>query len=542
VSQAITHEDQAAEQSAHEQPAHEQTAAERADSGRADRTDGEAPVERARRIDSVDVARGVALLGILLLNVVGFGLPHWAYDDPTVAGGASGANLWVWFVNYVLFEGKMRAIFSMLFGAGVVLITAREERAGRGAAADIYYRRIMWLLAFGLVDAYFLLWPGDILFPYAVAGFLLYPLRRVAPKKLIVLGLVCLAVVPAKMIFVRREVAHMRAEATAAERAAAGGATLTTEQQGAQRAWQKRLGEMKPKPEQVEEEIKTMRSGYPTIFVHSSKLVSMLESSVLYSWWIWDMLGMMLVGMALVKLGVFSAARSSRTYWLMALAGYGLGLPLGVYVGLDRIARGFDIDSSLAASYTYDLRRLLVVVGHVGLVMLVCKSGAIPWLTRRLAAVGQMALTNYVTHTVVCTLFFYGYGLGYYGRLQRYQLYYLVGAIWLFQLAACVLWLRRFQFGPLEWAWRSLTYWRRQPMRLRPAAAGGVPTTGDARAPAPGLIAGESVPASVPNVAPAAPAALAATDAAGLLVDTTTTPAPSIALEAEAPGVAPAET
>ena len=139
-----------------------------------------APVIVKERISSVDTLRGFALLGILLMNIVGFALPGNAYDDPTIAGGATGMNLAVWAVNYILFEGKMVAIFSMLFGAGVILLTSRAEQRGAEAAiADIYYRRTLWLIAFGMAHAYYI-WNGDVLYFYGCAGLVLFPLRKLS--------------------------------------------------------------------------------------------------------------------------------------------------------------------------------------------------------------------------------------------------------------------------------------------------------------------------------------------------------------------------
>src|SRR5882724_324262 len=141
-----------------------------------------APVSRAERISSVDLLRGFSLLGILLMNIVSFGLPGPAYDNPAAAGGSTGWNLYIWATNYILFEGKMRAIFSMLFGAGIFIFTSRLEDRGAGIrTADLYFRRMLWLLAFGMVHAYFF-WVGDILYSYALTGLLLFAVRK-APSK-----------------------------------------------------------------------------------------------------------------------------------------------------------------------------------------------------------------------------------------------------------------------------------------------------------------------------------------------------------------------
>src|SRR5438105_1788480 len=145
-----------------------------------------APVSQGERITSLDTVRGFALLGILLMNIVAMSMSLGAYDDPTVTGGSTGVNLWVWAILHVVAEGKMRALFSMVFGAGIVLLTSRLERNG-APSADIYYRRTLWLLLFGVVHAY-LLWLGDILYPYALCALALYPFRKMSAKALLWIG------------------------------------------------------------------------------------------------------------------------------------------------------------------------------------------------------------------------------------------------------------------------------------------------------------------------------------------------------------------
>ncbi|MBC7923196.1 MAG: DUF418 domain-containing protein, partial [Ferruginibacter sp.] len=189
---------------------------------------------------------------------------------------------------------------------------------------------------------------------------------------------------------------------------------------------------------------------------------------------LWDALGLMLLGMAFFKWGFFTGRLPRRTYvWLLA-AGYGLGIPLVLYSWwynhqhTSRLAF-FDAHPFNLAIYLYPIQRLLLVVAHASLLILLVQSGAGRGLVRALAAVGQMALTNYLMQTIICTLFFFGYGLGYFARLQYYQLFYVVGAIWAFQLLCSPVWLRHFRFGPVEWLWRSLTYWKRQPMHREAA-------------------------------------------------------------------------
>lgn len=175
---------------------------------------------------------------------------------------------------------------------------------------------------------------------------------------------------------------------------------------------------------------------------------------------------MMLIGMGLFKLGVLGAERPSITYAKMALLGWNRDTREHIYGMVDHKGN-FDPVIQSFTGVAYDIGRLSITLGHVGLILLLCKSSAFGWLTRTLGAVGQMALSNYILQSILAAFLFTGYGLKMYGRLERYQLYFVVAAIWVINMVVSRIWLRHFRFGPLEWAWRSLTYWKRQPMRLR---------------------------------------------------------------------------
>jgi uncharacterized protein len=170
--------------------------------------------------------------------------------------------------------------------------------------------------------------------------------------------------------------------------------------------------------------------------------------------------------MALMELGVFSAQRSRRFYAWMVGLGYGLGLPLMMFDAMELIRHKFSIEYVLHGGVFYNaFGSLVVALGHVGLLMLIVQSGALRWLTTRLAAVGRMALSNYLFDSIVCTTLFYGYGFGLFGTINRTGLAAIVLLIWMIQLLISPIWLRYFRYGPAEWLWRSLTYWRIQPMR-----------------------------------------------------------------------------
>jgi uncharacterized protein len=176
---------------------------------------------------------------------------------------------------------------------------------------------------------------------------------------------------------------------------------------------------------------------------------------------------MLILGMGLMKLGVFDASRSYRFYTWMAVIGYGMGVPLNWTMANLWIKSGFDF----VALFGYimapsDLGRFSVAAGHIAVIMILCKAGALRWITKPLSNIGRMALSNYLLTSILCTLFFYGYGLGMFAKLERAELLYVLAGVWAINLIFSALWLRFFRFGPAEWLWRSLTYWKKQPMRL----------------------------------------------------------------------------
>jgi uncharacterized protein len=174
---------------------------------------------------------------------------------------------------------------------------------------------------------------------------------------------------------------------------------------------------------------------------------------------------MMLIGMAFFRWGIFQAEKSLKFYTMLMFAGYVVGLSVNYYESCLIYQSNWDVITMSKADITYQLGRLSTTIGHIGLVMLFIKSGILSWLQNALAAVGKMALSNYLIHTIICNVFFMGFGFAMFGKLQRYELYYVVIAIWVFQLIYSPIWFKYFKFGPAEWAWRSLTYMRKQPFR-----------------------------------------------------------------------------
>jgi uncharacterized protein len=427
------------------------------------------PVSSAERYFTVDVLRGFALLGILAMNIVLFGWPWPAYGNPMRGGGFSGLDRGVWFFNHLIFEEKMMTIFSMLFGAGLVLMDQRAE--ARGARIQgVYYRRVLLLLAIGLVHSY-LIWIGDILVLYAQCGLLLYFFRNLRPATLILCGILALLLlVPINLGFAAMA-DSMKAAAKRVEAQKKAGEKPEPHDAQLAEAWNSGFSKyVSPTREQEEkgwkEEMQAYRGNYRGVVKYRAVPLMFLQTlgTVLFGM-IFMATGRMLIGMGLMKLGVFSGERSRGFYIGMVTIGYGIGLPLMVFDALELIRHEFSHDYGLhGGKFFNSYGSVVVALGHVGMLILVVKSGALSWLTRRLAAVGRMALSNYLTHSIVCTTLFYGYGFGLYGHLNRVGLAGVVLTIWVAQLLISPVWLSVFRFGPAEWVWRSLTYGHPQPM------------------------------------------------------------------------------
>jgi uncharacterized protein len=426
-----------------------------------------APVSKAARVESLDVLRGISLLGILMMNITAFGLLFQAYDNPLADGGGTGIDLAVYKIINVGFEGTMRGIFSILFGAGVVLLTERMETGGAGImAAEIHFRRMMWMMLFGIIHWALLLWTGEILFLYSMCGLLVFAPRKLPAKVQLGAGLALLVCAALFTSFDYGSKIEAHDKSVAAQAIQASGKTLTKEQTKAIEDWKESEGHIMPTAEDAGEQRKIHSGSYP------DAVVGQFHGSFQFQWvgapggMIFDVIPFMLIGMALLKWGVLSGTKSLRFYLTMALLGYGVGLPLGFYELGVVLDSKFTLLGFVESGRTYQISRLAMVVGHLGLALAMIRSGLFAGLQRALAAVGQMALSNYIAQTLICTMLFYGFGFGLFGKLARYELYYVVGSIWLVELVWSSLWLARYRFGPLEWLWRSLTYWQRQPMRL----------------------------------------------------------------------------
>jgi uncharacterized protein len=422
---------------------------------------GQAGTMEADRHISIDAVRGFAVLGILLMNIVGMGLPAFAYVDPTYAGGSTGADLWTWAVNNVLTDGKMRALFTMLFGASAVLIAERAERGKPGPAAT-HYRRMFWLFVIGMLHAYFLWW-GDILVTYALAGLVIFPFRKLDWRWQLGIGVAVLAGLLGLNLFEARELAAMHAAATAPNAAP-----------DAIKAWQDASQLVAPSAELGRQEIAGYRGGFLDALRVRSMAARLLQLYLMPTSEIPEAIGQMFVGMALFRTGFFTLRWSTRAYLGMVAVGYLLAAPATAWLTWKIWNAGFEPLTLNRLEDWQQVTRPLIALAHAGVILLIVRSGAAQALVNRLAAAGRMAFSNYLMTSIITTFVFCGFGLGLFGKLSRFQELAVAAGVWAFILVWSKPWLARFHYGPFEWAWRSLVRWRPQPFiraHSQPAAA-----------------------------------------------------------------------
>lgn len=400
-----------------------------------------APVAERDRAVSLDVLRGVAVLGILAMNIRLFAFPQAAYFNPTAYGDYSGLNqAWFW-ITAVFADQKFMTLFSLMFGAGMALISERAAARGR-PDRGLLLRRNAWLLVLGLLHAY-LVWYGDILVAYALTGFVIVFCRNWKPVTQVIVGVLLLSL-PALLLL-------------------AGGLTFDQWPEAELKA---ALQDWAPDAESLAEELAIYRGGWVGQLPHRVSTAIEFQTVIFLFFAFWRVAGLMLIGMALFRWGWLTGQRTKAAYRKLMIAGFSLALPAitwGLYLN-ERGGWSYAEAFFLNGQFNY-WGSVLMALGYVGLVMLWCLGDALPGLRSRLAAVGRTAFSCYIAQSLVCTLVFYGHGLGLFGELGYARQALVVFAVWTLLLFAAPAWLARYRFGPMEWLWRSLTYWRRQPMR-----------------------------------------------------------------------------
>ena len=412
------------------------------------------------RITQLDVLRGFAVLGIYWINVIVFGLPTGAYALPNFLGEAQTLNIGHWIFSELFVEGTMRGLFSMLFGASAMVFLDESKLGASGLkVVDRYYRRNLLLILFGMIHAYVLLWPYDVLYAYGLIGLFLFPLRKLNPYILIIAGSLLLILGDIEFTNSTTE----NADTTIRQSMPANTLSDDTSDEVIRSSGTEQY--RKSMQLEMEDDIELHQSGYIEIFTRHLDEVVTQQSLYLYSVHFYDIGGMMLFGMALLKLGILSGKRSRRFYLLLTLGGYSSGILIRSFNVYHELTHGFIPDDiAVHSGVDYSLGRLPLTLAHIGLIGLICQYTVFTYITTALAKVGRMALTNYIMQTLISIWLFYGVGWGLIGVFERFQLVYVCLIVWIIQVSYSSVWLKHFQFGPLEWVWRSLIYGKRQPL------------------------------------------------------------------------------
>lgn len=393
------------------------------------------PIAAAQRIETLDILRGFAVLGILAVNAIAFAWPGSMDAGATaVPYEMNTANQWaVWCVE-VLLHNKCRTLFSMLFGISIFLVGGERSDAARGA---VLRRRLLVLAAFGLLHG-LALWFGDILLLYAWSGVFMMLCRSWSPKRLLWTGIGLVAA------FTLLEF---------------GGEVFSSFQPHDEA---KSVANMPKQIAEIWKTVEGVRSGWLGAMFENLKMWAIVQggSVVVY---VIPTVGLMMIGLGLFKSGYLAGRASTGAYGAMLVFGTLITVAFGWYDWQDLVP-GYAPPEIYIPRAALDGLAPFVTLAYVGLLVLMTRHG-FGWLTRRLAPVGRMAFTNYLTQSLImASLFYMPWGPMLFGKVEPAPLWGIVACVWLLQLIWSPLWLSRFEMGPLEWVWRCLTYGRRVPL------------------------------------------------------------------------------
>ena len=407
------------------------------------------------RLATLDFVRGVAILGILATNILSYAQLPGAHRWLKLIGEPALADKILWALNYLFIDGKLRGLFAMLFGAGLVLFMDRAKAKG-AQPYWLQFRRLFWLALFGLFHFY-VLFAGDILFHYALLGMVAMLLVRLPVKWLLVGGMLLYCLDTPLAVndlgsWARDEARILALPADNPERIG------YLEEQAAFVAEARTEGNM------------LAHGSLPEIVAFRVTHLG-LEPIYELPFMIMDSLACMLFGAALFRMGFFSGGWDRRKMLRWGAIGIAVSallcVPLIVLVWAADFPRGLNMFVFYGPSHVV---RLPMILGFAAVLVAMTPAWAATGLGKRLSAAGRMAFTNYIGASAVMAVIFQGWGLGLYGQFMRpgMELFVLLG--WALMLTFSPWWLARFRYGPLEWLWRCLTYWKLFPLRRTVAA------------------------------------------------------------------------
>ena len=425
----------------------------------------------APRIAVLDILRGVAILGILFMNINDMGQSIYASFDDIRHLGWSQTDRIAWWLREVFANGTARCMLEMLFGAGMVILTDRvADKANGWVVMRRYYVRNLSLFAFGLVHVFILLWPGDILHTYGLAALVAFLFRRLRPQWLIMIGLtLALFQLGGGGYFGYYLTLQTRAQVAAIEAKVAAGTKPTAEERKvlkdkAER--DKKRAEARAKSHNDIAAEDKARKGTFITWAHAQWGSFLdIESQFLEILFVWEAASVMLIGAALYKLGILQGRRSRRFYVWTALIAYAVGITLRVIGASEQMEFG---NGPYTFWASYEFARQAMTLGHVALINLLVSSAVGARLLRPFVAAGRTALSIYIAQTLICLWVLYPpFMLGLYGKMTWGPLMVTAFLINAALLIGANVWVRHFDIAPVEWAWRSLVERRVLPWRKR---------------------------------------------------------------------------
>lgn len=430
------------------------------------------------RIANLDVLRGVAILAILIMNIPFMG----SYvtlqpNDPRVVSWTLADQATFRFVGAFL-DGTQRGLLELLFGAGVMIMSRTAMRSdGPIAVADLHFRRNLLLVALGVFQALVLFWPGDILFPYGLVAIFVFPFRKLTARwqALIGVAVILVAIIPSVTRYMDR--VELKSAAVAAEAKLAAKTPLTKGEQAKLDEWKKKVAAVRPiaqnpdKQKAAAEEKKARMGSIAGYAQWTRDQWLKFNFDGAGAWFGFaEIFGTMLLGMALYQWGLIQGRAAAGVYLAMIVVGYGIGVSLRV--AADAQFLRFNAEPKVFGP-TWDVARIALTLGHVGLINLALKSALGAKLLAPFQATGKMPLTTYLSASLIgMVILFPGFGFGLFGRYGWAGLETIALIVMAVQLVAANLWLIAFETGPLEWIWKSAAYGKRQPFRRAAAPKG----------------------------------------------------------------------
>lgn len=418
----------------------------------------------AQRIHTLDVLRGIAICGILLMNIHGMGD---VTDYPLTGFPAAWNGEWIaWGVQTVFVQGAMRGLFTILFGASMLIMLRRAEGGVGGTGAsprplDIWVRRSIALMGFGIAQWLLFLWPGEILWNYGISGLFLLAFRSARPRTLLIAAALLTTALAANTAFWTHQQVVQLEQGRAAAMRVRQGLPVSADDRSAIAAERAHRAAIRPGPDERAERI--AQRTRPLGLLHWSAGYWIRENLTITGWIdIAESVSFMLIGMALFRTGILTGTAPVATYRRMLIGGYAGGLLLrGAHVAL--MARtGLDMGSPLAPGWTwiaaealFEPARLLMTLGHVGLIVLLFRGGLFGQAVT-VRAMGRMTLSVYCLQSILGALIFYAGG--YVGAFSLPQLWLIAAGIWAVSAILCRLWLAHREMGPAEALLRRIAY------------------------------------------------------------------------------------